>query len=86
MKTGGVTEAEAGDTRETLLRSYETSLRQNGFWLNQFVSDYQRGEEPGATVRYTSSVKALTSEAIQKAAAKHFNMENYVPRDAQPER
>jgi zinc protease len=87
VKAAGVTEGELTDTREAMLRSYETSLRQNAFWLNQFVTDYQRGEEPGATLRaYTSSVKGLTPESIQKAAAKYFNLENYVRVTLQPER
>jgi zinc protease len=87
MKTSGVTEEEIADTRSAMLRTFETSLRQNGFWMNQLSTDYQRGEEPGASVRsYTSSVNALTPATIQKTAARYFNMENYVRVTLQPER
>jgi zinc protease len=87
MKTSGVTEEEIADTRSAMLRTFETSLRQNGFWMNQLSTDYQRGEEPGASVRsYTSSVDALTPATIQKTAARYFNRENYVRVTLQPER
>jgi zinc protease len=87
MKSEGVSEVEVADTREALLRSFETNLRQNGFWLNQFSTDYQRGEELGATMRtYSAAVKALNPAAIQKSAARYFNMENYVRVTLQPER
>ena len=87
MKASGPAESEVTDTREALLRTYETNLRQNGFWLNQFSADYQRGEEPGATLRtYTDSVKAITPASIQSAATRYFNVENYVRVTLMPER
>jgi zinc protease len=87
LKANGPTEAEVRDAREVMLRSFETSLRQNATWLNQFVSDYQRDEEPGAALRtYTEVVQALTPESLKKAAEKYFNMENIIQVTLLPER
>ena len=47
-KTAGPDPQELADTKEAMLRSFETGLRQNNYWLNQLVADYQRGAEPGA--------------------------------------
>jgi zinc protease len=72
-------EEEVSDTREALERSFETDFQSNRTWLGQLVSDYQRGEEPGASVlSYEATVEALTPEAIQDAAIRFFNTDNYV--------
>jgi zinc protease len=87
LKASGPAESEVTDTREALLRTYETSLRQNAFWLNQFSTDYQRGQQPGSTLRtYTDSVKAVTPATIQSAASRYFNMQNYVRVTLLPEK
>jgi zinc protease len=87
IKTSGPTESEVTDTREAMARSFETSLRQNAMWLNQFATDYQRDDEPGASLRtYPASVQALTPASIQKSAAQYFNMKNYVRVTLLPER
>jgi zinc protease len=87
MKTAGPTESEVADTREAMLRTFEVNLRQNGTWINQLATDYQRGDEPGASLRsYPDSVKAVTPATIQKAVARYFNMQNYVRVTLLPEK
>ena len=79
LKNAPPTEVEVSNTREALLRSFETSFQQNRTVLNQLVFDYQRGMEPGASTRsYPASIEAVTPESIQEAARKYFNMENRV--------
>ena len=86
IKASGPTDQEVADTREAMLRSFETNFQENGTWLNQLVFDYQRGEEPGASIRsYPASVETLTPETIQDVARKYFNMENYVRVTLMPE-
>ena len=87
LKASGPTDQEVADTREAMLRSFETDFEENRTWLNQLVFDYQRGEEPGASIRsYPASVETLTPETIQEVARKYFNMENYVRVTLMPER
>lgn len=79
FKEFGPTEEQAAAARETLLRQFETDFQENGTWLGQLVSDFQRGEEPGAAVdTFVSSVEGLTVTDIRDAARRYFDMENYV--------
>lgn len=79
FKELGPTEEQAAAARETLLRQFETDFQENGTWLGQLVSDFQRGEEPGAAVdTFVSSVEGLTVTDIRDAARRYFDMENYV--------
>jgi zinc protease len=79
FKKAGPTEDEISDTREALLRSFETSFQQNRSHLAQLVSDYRRGVVPGESLRtYPSSVKELTPESIRAAARKYLDMENRI--------
>ena len=72
-------DSEVSDTREALLRSFETDFQRNRTWMSQLVNDYERGVEPGASVvSYPSTVEDLTPEAIQDAAIRFFNLDNYV--------
>ena len=82
----GPTEVELADAQEALRRQFETDFQQNRTWLNQLVSDYQRGDMPGASVTsFLSSVDGLTSEFIQAAAGRYFDAENYVRVTLMPE-
>jgi zinc protease len=79
LKTDGPTEEQAAAAKETLLRQFETDFQENGPWLNQLVSDYQRGVEPAAaTDTFNESVRALTTESIRLAAERYLDTANYV--------
>ena len=73
--------------RQALLRSYETNLRQNNYWLGQLVADYSRSVEPGASIAsYPASVESVTPELLRNAARRYFNNERYVRVSLMPER
>jgi zinc protease len=79
FKKTGPTADEVSDTREALLRSFETSFQRNQSHLAQLVSDYRRGVVPGESLRtYPSSVKELTPESIRTAAGEYLNIENRI--------
>ena len=86
LKAEGPTEEQAAAARETLLRQFETDFQENGPWLNQLVTDYQRGVEPGAaTDTFNESVRALTTESIRLAAERYLDLANYVRVSLVPE-
>ncbi len=77
---------EVADIREAALRQFETDLRQNGLWMQQLAIDYQRGSEPGASLRaYPALVRELSPESIQAAASLYLNLKNYVQVTLMPE-
>ncbi len=58
------------------LRARETALEQNGFWLSNIAARDQAGE-PLAGLLDVTSIRALTPAAIQEAARRYLNRDNY---------
>lgn len=78
LKTDGTEEIYITKVRETQLRSYEISLKENRFWINNLQNYYFTGRNPELILEYPGLVKTLTSESIQETANKYLNMDNYV--------
>jgi len=78
LKTLGPKDIYITKVRETQLRSYETNLKVNTYWLRALQTYYFRGQDPGLILKYPELVKNLTSGRIQKAAAQYLNKNNYV--------
>jgi zinc protease len=79
LQEEGPTEVELADAQEALRRQFETDFQQNRTWLSQLVSDYQRGDVPGASVgTFLASVDGLTADFIQGAARRYFDSANFV--------
>ncbi|MCX6121068.1 MAG: insulinase family protein [Ignavibacteriales bacterium] len=72
--------------RETQRRGYEVNLKQNGFWLNNLYSYYANNENPEMILNYPKLVENLNAAAIQNAAKKYFDMNNYVKVVLYPEK
>jgi len=71
------TEDEVTAVRENQRRQQETNLKNNRFWLtNLYFADMQ-GQDPAYLLDY-GLIEALTGEKIRAAAAKYFDMQNYV--------
>jgi zinc protease len=88
LKKSGPTEQEVADVRQALLRSDETNLEENGFWLNRLYSIYRHGVETGAgrIFQYADSVRALGTADIQATAVRYLDTNNYVHVTLLPER
>ena len=64
--------------KEIQRRQHEVNLKQNGWWLNSLRFSYVNGGDPQGILRYPGLVDSLTAAAIQQAARKYFDMNNYV--------
>lgn len=72
-------QADVDKVKEQLLRSHETELRQNAYWMQTIMSRTQNEEDVAWVLApYESMIKALTPAQIQHAAGQFFNMTNYV--------
>jgi zinc protease len=64
--------------KETQIRSNETNLKENNYWLNllqkYFFNDYDLSE----INKYPERVTNLSAKEVEEAANKYFNMNNYV--------
>lgn len=74
----GTTETYLSKVKESDLRSYETNLKQNGFWINNLEFKYFHGEDPMDILTYPQMVKSLSLEDIRVFARKLLDTDNYI--------
>jgi zinc protease len=78
LKTFGPEEIYITKVKEAQLRSYETNLKENTFWLRTLQNYYFNGQNPALILKYPELVSTLTSEKIKTAVNKYLNKDNYV--------
>ena len=78
LKTFGPKDIYITKVRETQLRSYETNMKENTYWLRALQAYYFRKQDPDLILKYPELVGTLTSGRIQKAAVQYLNKNNYV--------
>jgi len=86
LKKKGPTDKEVEEIRLAESRDYETSSRQNGWWLNQIAERYRIGEDPAAILRFPESLELLTTGSVKAAARTYFNTKRYVQVTLYPEK
>jgi zinc protease len=78
-------EDEVATVRTMMLRSRETALRQNGFWLSQ-IAFYDRVGLPfQGILEGDARIRALTPERVQAAAKRYLSNPDYVQVTLLPE-
>jgi zinc protease len=78
LKEAAPDESEVADVRENFLRTYETSIETNGYWVGELAGLYARDADPEAFLTYPASIEAVTPAMIQEAARLYFDTENFV--------
>ena len=80
LKTTGPTEVEVADEKQTLLRFYENSSKQNSGWMGGLTFAYTYGVNPGASefLAFPKSVEAVSVDSVRKAVAQYFNKDNHI--------
>ena len=86
LKAEGPTEQQVADVRQSMLRSYETAMRQNASLVAQLAFKYQAGEPPASILEAPSIYESLTPDAIREAATQYLNTDRYVKVSLYPER
>jgi zinc protease len=86
LQTAGPSDEEVKEVRTAESRDYETSSRQNGWWLSQLAQKYRLGEDPAEVLRIPASHALITQDAIREAARTYFNTERYVQVTLYPEK
>jgi zinc protease len=86
LKTNGPTAAHVTDTRESLLRDFETNIRQNAFLLGQIVAKYQAGEDAAQLWEVPEYYKKVDVAALQQAARTYLNRDRLVRVTLLPEK
>ena len=72
------TEQQVADVREKLLRDFETSSKQNSYWMFQLSYKYQYGEDPASLFALPDTYRSLTPAIIHDAAKRYLDPSNLV--------
>jgi zinc protease len=80
LRRDGPDAERVADTREAMLRQYETNQRQNGWWMTALGGSYQYEAEPGpeGLLAYPGMVAALTAADIHDGFRRLIDTGNYV--------
>jgi zinc protease len=65
------------NAKETARRTYETSLRENGYWLRRLQTAHMFGTPPGEILTRTQRIDAVTPAGVQEAFRNYFPLDRY---------
>jgi zinc protease len=78
LRAEGPRPAELAKYKETALRSRETDLRRNGWWLQLLLGARRENEDPAARFALEPELARLTPEVIRTAARTYLDRTRYV--------
>lgn len=78
LKSELVSDEDLTKIKQIDLRTYETNLKENRFWLNNLYFYYFNNEDPLNILNYPQLVAGLTKEKIQNAAQCYLPADNHV--------
>jgi zinc protease len=78
FKTNGPTDQQLTDQKETLLREFETSSKQNSYLLGQLSARYDAGDDPAGVWVVPDYYKKIDKAMIMEAAKTYLNTNRYV--------
>ena len=86
MKKEGPDALTLKKVKETFIRSHESDIRKNRYWLNKLMDmDFEGLPIPSESV-FNSKVNAITASDIRKAAKKYLTKNHYVLAVLKPEK
>jgi len=85
LQRAGPTEEEIQKVREMELRSRETDLRSNHFWVLQLMSYDRSGWDMRGILDFPTWVQALRPELVRSAASRYLDPSNYIQVSLLPE-
>ena len=78
FKSSGPSDGQVADTRQALMRDFETNSQRNGYLLSRLVSKYDYGENVEEVFDIRASVDRLTAALIRDAARTYLETRRYV--------
>ncbi len=86
LKTGGPTEKELSDARETLLREFDQTTKTNAYWAAQIAGRYEMGEDPANLLAVPDFYRKIDAALVQNAAKTYLDLKRYVKVTLVPEK
>jgi zinc protease len=72
--------------KESARRGYETSLRQNGYWMQRMRTIHMLGRDPSEILTRSERIDSITPAIIQETFRKYFPLDRYTVVTLNPER
>ena len=85
VKKFGTTPEYLNKVKEAALRSRETAIKQNGYWLSQIATFDQSGWSLTEIPNGELIISLLTAKDLQRAANQYLRIDNYVSVSLYPE-
>jgi zinc protease len=85
LRKDGPTAAEVQTVKEAEKRDLETSVKQNGYWLNSLQAMHLLGRDPLSILRRTERTESLSQENIHAVLEKYFPTDRYTVVTLMPE-
>jgi zinc protease len=73
------------NAKETARRTYETSLKENNYWLRRLQTSQMFGTSPSEILTRTERIDAVTPAAVQDVFRKYFPLDRYTVVTLMPE-
>jgi zinc protease len=86
LKANGARQQDVDKVKETLRRSYETNLKENGYWLGQLSAYYRIGDDPRLLLSYPQVIESLTPDLVKQSAARFLRTDNFIQVTLLPQR
>ena len=77
LQAEGPSEDLLNRAKETARRNYETSLKQNAYWLGRLQTEHLFNEDPSLVLHHVDRINALTPASVQEAFRTYFPMDRY---------
>ncbi len=78
MKEQGPTAADLEKVKQNWIQVHRKSLRENSYWLGHLQSAVLNGTDPETILGYEQRVAAISAQDLKNAAARYFDLDNYV--------
>ena len=65
--------------KEGAKRTYETALKQNGYWLRRLATVQMLGQNPADIPRRLERIEAVTPDVLRDTFRRYFPIERYTP-------
>jgi zinc protease len=85
LQQQGPSEDLTSRAKESARRGYETSLRQNAYWVQRMRSIHMLGRDPGEILTRDERIDAMTPAVIQETFRKYFPLDRYTVVTLMPE-
>ncbi len=85
LRRDGPTETELNVVKETEKRELETSLRQNGYWLNSLQAMHLLERDPKGILRRLDRAASLTTDNVHSVVRRYFPQDRYAVVTLMPE-